>query len=115
MTSTALKSSYEKYVWRKKKGGGIQQNATGKRTGAYLGINKCNHENNGIFLLHLALHEPSRRQADAATKLYLPMPCNQQDQVVALIYPYLQDQKARHSLLHRQVPQNGGRKLTCKA
>lgn len=54
-------------------------------------------------------------QADTATKLHLPMLCNQQDQVVALIHLRLQDQKARHSLLDRQVTQNGGQNLTCKA
>lgn len=43
------------------------------------------------------------------------MPCNQQDQVVALINLLLQDQKAKHSLLHKQVPQNRGQNLTYKA
>lgn len=69
----------------------------------------------GIFLLHLALHEISMCQADAAIKFHLPMPCNQQDQVVALINLLLQDQKAKHSLLHKQVPQNRGQNLTYKA
>lgn len=58
-----------------------------KKTGTYLGINqRCNNENNVIFLLHLALCETSMCQADATTKLHLPMPCNLQNQVVALIH-----------------------------
>lgn len=42
-----------------------------KEKGAYLGIKhcKCNHENNSIFLHHLALHETFICLAEAATWL----------------------------------------------
>lgn len=88
LKSTSLITCYKNYLWLKRGKTKIPQGKRKKKkTGTYLGINICNHENDGIFLLHLALHDTSMCQADAATKLHLPMPCNQQYQVVALIHP----------------------------
>lgn len=113
---TSLITCYKKYLWLERGKTKIpQEEKKKKQSGTYLGINICNCENNDIFLLHLALHDTSMCQADAATRLHLPVPCNHQYQVVALIHPCWQDQKARFSLLHSQVHQNRSQKFTGKA
>lgn len=79
----SLITCYKNYLWLKRGKIKIPQ---GKEKDCNLLENKIfYHENNGIFLLHLVLYDTSTCQADATTKLHLPMPCNQQYQ--ALIDP----------------------------